>query len=267
MKNLRALIIDDEPLARKRIQLLAVDEPELTIIGECASGHDALAAIERDPPDLLFLDIQMPEMDGFELLEKISREHLPLVIFTTAYDQHAVRAFETHALDYLLKPFKPARFKTAVARARAHLADRHSTTAANGLIELLAARQIAVPPPTAHAAPPPAAHYLSRITVKTGEKVLVVKTADIDSIESAGNYVAVNIGKDCHILRETLNALESQLNPEHFLRVSRSAIVNLDHIKELQPMFKGEHVIILHNGKSLAMTRGLREVEQALKFS
>lgn len=259
MKNLRALIIDDEPLARKRIQLLAVDEPELTIIGECASGHDALAAIERDPPDLLFLDIQMPEMDGFELLEKISRAHLPLVIFTTAFDQHAVRAFETHALDYLLKPFKPARFKAAVARARAHLADRHSTTAAHGLIELLAARQIAAPPPTAQ--------YLSRITVKTGEKVLVVKTADIDSIESAGNYVAINIGKDCHILRETLNALESQLNPEHFLRVSRSAIVNLDHIKELQPMFKGEHVIILHNGKSLAMTRGLREVEQALKFS
>jgi two-component system, LytTR family, response regulator len=259
MKNLRALIIDDEPLARKRIQLLAVDDPELTIIGECASGHDALAAIERDPPDLLFLDIQMPEMDGFELLEKIPRERLPLVIFTTAFDQHAVRAFETHALDYLLKPFKPARFKAAVARARAHLADRHSTTAAHGLIELLAARQIAVPPPTAH--------YLSRITVKTGEKVLVVKTADIDSIESAGNYVAINIGKDCHILRETLNALESQLNPEHFLRVSRSAIVNLDHIKELQPMFKGEHVIILHNGKSLAMTRGLREVEQALKFS
>lgn len=259
MKNLRALIIDDEPLARKRIQLLAADEPELTIIGECASGHDALAAIEHDAPDLLFLDIQMPEMDGFELLEKISRAHLPLVIFTTAFDQHAVRAFETHALDYLLKPFKPARFKAAVARARSHLADRHSTTAAHGLIELLAARQIA--------APAPSANYLSRITIKTGEKVLVVKTADIDSIESAGNYVAINIGKDCHILRETLNALESQLNPDHFLRVSRSAIVNLDHIKELQPMFKGEHVIILHNGKSLAMTRGLREVEQALKFS
>jgi two-component system LytT family response regulator len=259
MKNLRALIIDDEPLARKRIQLLAVDESGLTIIGECASGHDALAAIQRDPPDLLFLDIQMPEMDGFELLEKIPHEHLPLVIFTTAYDQHAVRAFETHALDYLLKPFKPARFKAAVARARAHLADRHSTTTARGLIDLLASRQIA--------APTPAVHHLTRITVKTGEKVLIVKTTDIDSIESAGNYVAVNIGKDCHILRETLSALESQLNPEHFLRVSRSAIVNLDQIKELQPMFKGEHVIILHNGKSIAMTRGLREVEQALKFS
>lgn len=259
MKNLRALIIDDEPLARKRIQLLAVDEPELTIIGECASGHDALAAIQCDPPDLLFLDIQMPEMDGFELLEKIPRENLPLVIFTTAYDQHAVRAFETHALDYLLKPFKPARFKAAVARARAHLADRDSTTTARGLIDLLTARQIAASPPTAH--------YLTRITVKTGEKVLVVKTADIESIESAGNYVAVNIGKECHILRETLSSLETQLNPEQFLRVSRSAIVNLDHIKELQPMFKGEHVIILHNGKRIAMTRGLREVEQALKFS
>jgi len=258
--KIRALIVDDEPLARQRIRLLARDEPDLEIIGECASGHDALAAIERDPPALLFLDVQMPEMDGFELLQKLPREKLPAIIFTTAYDQHAVRAFETHALDYLLKPFKPERFQAAVARAREHLANREASTAARGLLDLLAAR------PNQPAAPA-TAHFLTRLTIKTDDKVVVLKTADIDSIESAGNYVAVNVGKESHILRETLGALETQLDPEIFLRVSRSAIVNLDRVKELQPMFKGEHVIVLHNGKRLPMTRGLREVEQALKFS
>lgn len=257
--KIRALIVDDEPLARQRIRLLTRDEPDLELIDECASGKDALAAIERDPPDLLFLDVQMPEMDGFELLRKLPRERLPVVIFTTAFDQHAVRAFEAHALDYLLKPFKPERFKAAVARAREHLANQQASSAARGLLDLLAARQ-GLP------AAPPVPNYLTRLTIKTDDRVVVIKTADIDSIDSAGNYVAVNIGKESHILRETLNALEAQLDPEKFLRVSRSVIVNLDRVKELQPMFKGEHIIVLQNGKRLAMTRGLREVEQALKF-
>jgi two-component system LytT family response regulator len=257
--KIRALIVDDEPLARQRIRLLAHDEPDLEIISECASGKDALTAIERDPPDLLFLDVQMPEMDGFEVLEKLPRERLPVSIFTTAYDQHAVRAFEAHALDYLLKPFQPERFKAAVARAREHLANQQASSAARGLLDLLAARQ------SLHATTA-VTNFLTRLTIKTDDKMVVIKIADIDSIESAGNYVAVNIGKESHILRETLNALEAQLDPEKFLRVSRSAIVNLDRVKELQPMFKGEHIIVLQNGKRLAMTRGLREVEQALKF-
>jgi len=257
--KIRALIVDDEPLARQRIRLLAHDEPGLEIIGECASGKDALAAIERDRPDLIFLDVQMPEMDGFQVLEKLPRERLPVIIFTTAYDKHAVRAFEAHALDYLLKPFKPERFKAAVARAREHLASQQASSAARGLLDFLAARQ-SLPAATA------VTNFLTRLTIKTDDKMVVIKTADIDSIESAGNYVAVNIGKESHILRETLNALEAQLDPEKFLRVSRSAIVNLDRVKELQPMFKGEHIIVLQNGMRLAMTRGLREVEQALKF-
>ncbi len=258
--KIRALIVDDEPLARKRIRLLARDEPELEIVDECASGEDALAAIEREQPDLIFLDVQMPEMDGFELLEKLPRERLPLVVFTTAFDKHAVRAFETHALDYLLKPFQPDRFKAAVVRACEHLANQQASSAARGLLDLLAARQT----PSAVGS---TTQYLTRLTVKGDDKVAVIKTADIDSIESAGNYVAVNAGKETHILRETLSALETQLDPEQFLRVSRSAIVNLDRVKELQPMFKGEHIIVLQNGKRLTMTRGLlREVEQALKF-
>lgn len=257
--KIRTLIVDDEPLARQGLRLLARDEPELDIIGECESGPDALVAIDRDPPALVFLDVQMPEMDGFELLAKLPRDRLPLVIFTTAYNQHAVRAFEAHALDYLLKPIRPARFQESVARARAHLGNQDASAAARGLLDLLAAQQSARPTC-------PIEPLLTRLTIKSNDKVVVVKTADIDSIESAGNYVAVNVGKESHILRETLNVLESQLDPEKFFRISRSAIVNLDRVKELQPMFKGEHVIVLHNGKRLAMTRGLRDVERALRF-
>jgi two-component system LytT family response regulator len=254
--KIRALIVDDEPLARKRIRLLAQEDPLLEILGECANGAEALAAMQRARPDVLFLDVQMPEMDGFELLERLPREALPVVIFTTAFDQHAVRAFEKHALDYLVKPLRPERFKAAVARAREHLANRDASLAARGLIEILTAREQSTP-----------ARYLTRITVRNDDRVIVVKTAEIDSIESAGNYVAVNVGKESHILRETLASLETQLDPEKFLRVSRSAIVNLDRVKELQPMFKGEHLIVLENGKRLTMTRGLlRDVEQALKF-
>ncbi len=257
--KIRTLIVDDEPLARQGLRLLARDAPDLEIIGECESGPDALVAIERDPPALVFLDVQMPEMDGFELLAKLPRDRLPLVIFTTAYNQHAVRAFEAHALDYLLKPIRPARFLESVARARAHLGNKEAGAAARGLLDMLAAQQGARPAC-------PAEPFLTRLTIKTNDKVVVVKTVDIDSIESAGNYVAVNVGKESHILRETLNVLESQLDPEKFFRISRSAIVNLDRVKELQPMFKGEHVIVLHNGKRLAMTRGLRDVERALRF-
>ena len=256
--KIRALIVDDEPLARQRIRLLAADEPGLEFIGECANGHDALAAILRDPPDLLFLDVQMPEMDGFQLLQKLPRERLPVVIFTTAYDQHAVRAFDAHALDYLLKPFKPERFKAAIARARDHLANQQASTAARGLLDLLAERQ---------ATTPATIQYLTKLTVKTEDKVIVLKTAEIDAIESAGNYIAIHTGKESHIMRDTLNALEAQLDPEKFLRISRGAIVNLDHIREIQPMFKGEHVIILQNDKRLTMTRGLNVVRQALKYS
>lgn len=249
-----ALIVDDEPLARERVRLLLRDEPDIQLAGEYPDGPAAVAAIERDPPDLLFLDVQMPEMDGFAMLRAIAPDKLPVVIFTTAYDQHALKAFDAHALDYLLKPFKPARFKQAVERARVHLANRKAGASAESLLALLGQRTTATP-------------HLMRLAVKTADRVVFLKTTDIDSIESAGNYVAVHVDKESHILRETLNALEAQLDPEKFMRISRSAIVNLSRVKELQPMFKGEHVVILHGGRQLTMTRGLREVEQALKFS
>lgn len=252
--KIRTLIVDDEPLARDRVQMLLRDDPDVDIIGVCPDGPSALALMERETVDLMFLDIQMPEMDGFELLRAIPKDRLPAVIFTTAYDQHALKAFESHALDYLLKPFKVDRFHEALSRAKETISSRHAGDAMRGILDLIGQR-------------PAAGAYITRLPIRTAERVIFIRTADIDSVESAGNYVVVHVGKESHVVRETLSALELQLDPEKFLRISRSAIVNLGRIKELQPLFKGEHVVILENGRQVAMTRGLREVEKALKFS
>lgn len=252
--KIRTLIVDDEPLARQRLRLLLQDEADIEITAECEDGVSALAAIQHDTPDLMFLDVQMPGMDGFEVLKAIPVGKMPVIIFTTAYEQHALRAFDAHALDYLLKPFKVSRFKDAVGHAREHLATRLAGTTAKGLLELIG-RQAGAP------------GYLTRLSVKEEDRIVFLKVVEIDVIEAAGKYVVVHSGADSHILRETLAGLEAQLDPEKFLRISRSAIVNLDSIQELQPMFKGEHVVVLRTGRKLAMTRGLREVENALKFS
>ncbi len=249
--NIRAVIADDEPPARERVRHLLREHTEIEIIAECGNGPDTVAAVKEHAPDLLFLDIQMPGLDGFGVLAALPQDKLPIVIFTTAYDQHALRAFDAHALDYLLKPFKPARFKDAVQRARDQLAAKQAGANTQNLIDLLTRR---------------AAPHLTRITAKTGDKVIFVKVRDIECIEAAGNYIVVHAGGQEHVLRETLSDLESQLDPANFLRVSRSALVNLNHVKELQPMFKGDHAVILQSGRKVAMTRGLREVEKALRF-
>ena len=248
--KIRCIIVDDEPLARERIQVFLRNEADVEVVAECGSGAAAVEQILQLKPDLVFLDVQMPEMDGFEVLQNIPAEQLPVVIFATAFDQHAVRAFDAHALDYLLKPFKPARFKEAVQRAREHLGRRDDGGVARGLLEMLAERSTST--------------QLSRLAVKTEEKIIFVNVAEIDSIESAGNYVVVHVGKENHILRETLSNLEAKLSPKQFYRVSRSAIVNLERVKELQPMFRGESVIILQNGRSIPTTRTLREIQEKL---
>ncbi len=280
--KIRTLIVDDEPLARRRVRQLAEEEADLEFVGECGDGAEALEAIAAHAPDLVFLDVNMPGLDGIGVAGKLPRERAPIIVFTTAYDQHAVRAFEARALDYLLKPLTAERFRAAVARAREHLEQRRAGDAARGLLDLLAARQggaasiatgsaapAAPAKPTAPggaAQPETGAAYLTRLTIKTDDRLVVLRTEDIDSIEAAGNYVSVHAGKESHILRDTLANLESQLPPEKFLRISRATIVNLDRVKELQPGFKGEHVVVLRDGRKLAMTRGLREVEQALRF-
>jgi two-component system LytT family response regulator len=249
--KIRAIIVDDEPLARERVRSLLRDEADVEVVRECANGAEAIEQIGRDPPTLMFLDVQMPEIDGFEVLRNIPVDRVPVVIFTTAYDQHAVRAFDAHALDYLLKPFKATRFKEAVQRAREQILNREAGTAARGLLEMLA-----------QSAP---AGTISRLTIKEDERVVVVNVSEIDSIESAGNYVVVHVGKAEHIFRESLKNLEKKL-PKAFFRVSRAAIVNLERVKELQPMFHGDSVVMLKNGRAIPTSRSLREIQEKLEF-
>lgn len=249
--NIRALIVDDEPLARERIRTLLRDEADMQIVGECGDGPAAVEAMKKEDPDLAFLDIQLPGLDGFGVLRALPKERMPIVIFVTAFDQHALKAFEAHALDYLLKPFKQARFKQAVQRAREQLAQRQAGAMSQGLLELLSQTKSR-------------REFVSRIAVKNGERTLFVKTEQIDYAEAAGNYVVLHTGKENHIVRETLGALEEKLDPKKFVRVSRSALVNVEQIKELQPTFKGEHVVRLHNGTQIPLTRGVRELQELL---
>lgn len=249
--SIRTLIVDDEPLARERVRSLLLEEKDFEVVGECGDGPMAVKVMEKESPDLVFLDIQMPGLDGFGVLRAVSREHLPTVIFVTAYDQHALKAFEAHALDYLLKPFKPARFKAAVERAREAVRQRQAGLVSKGLLELLGQSK-------------PRVEFLTRVAVKNGERTLFVKTEQIDYAESAGNYVVLHAGKDNHVIRETLAALEARLDPRQFVRVNRSTLVNVEQIKELQPLFKGEHVVVLQNGKQLPLTRGVRELQELL---
>lgn len=250
--NIRTLIVDDEPLARKRIKRLLAEEPDISVIGECGSGREAIALIEETGPDLLFLDIHMPETGGFEVLQTLRAEQMPAIIFVTAYDQHALKAFEVHALDYLLKPFKQERFKDAVTRARAQFAHNGSHATNPGLAALIE---------KLHAG----GNYLSRFMIKSSGRVVFVKASEVDWIESAANYALLHTGDHTHIIRETMQALESKLCPRTFQRISRSVIVNLERVKELQPMGKSQYVIILANGKRLNMSRGIRDLQQALE--
>jgi two-component system, LytTR family, response regulator len=232
---------------------LLAQEPDIAIAAECSSGREAIGAITAHRPDLLFLDIQMPGVNGFEVLRALPSKGLPAVIFTTAYDQHALEAFEVHALDYLLKPFKAARFKAALHRAREHLQKRNGGGDMDGRILALLERF------------QPRRTYTTRFVVKSATRVVIVKADEIDWIESASNYALLHVGDKTHVLRETMRSLEEQLSPEQFVRVSRSTIVNIGRIKELQPMMKGEYVVILGNGKQLTMTRGIRGLQQALQ--
>ncbi len=247
--KIRVLIVDDEPLARERTLGLLQSQTEFECIGECADGKSAVETVRRDKPDLVLLDVQMPELVGFGVLAQLEGERLPAVIFVTAYDRFALKAFEVHAVDYLLKPFDKARFVTALNRAAAHLKRQEAGDLSQRLSALLAD----VAPATARP------KHLERIAVKSSGRVTFVKVGDIDWIESSDNYVNLHTGTENHLHRETLSALESQLPTEKFMRISRSTIVNLDRIKELQPMFHGEYAVILRNGAKLTLSRSYRD--------
>lgn len=249
--KIRTLIVDDEPLARERIRTLLADELDVEIIGECANGREAIGAIQRDKPDLLFLDVQMPELDGFGVLQMIGAENVPAIIFVTAYDQYALRAFEVHALDYLLKPFDRERFQKALQRARLQIQQANDGNLNQRLLALLENLQ-------------PERKWLERLVIKSGGRVFFLKVEEIDWIEAAGNYVRLHAGRESHLLRETIKNLETQLDPKKFLRLNRSTIVRIDRIKELQPWFNGEYAVILHDGTRLTSSRGYRERLDAL---
>jgi len=251
--KLRVLIVDDEMLARSRIKKMLAEEADVEVIGESSNGPEAIAFIQEHHPDLAFLDVQMPEVSGFDVLRALAPELWPAVIFVTAHDQHALKAFEVHALDYLLKPFKEARFHEALQRARQHLQTRNAAALNQNLQSLLNGVKRET-------------HYPSRLTVKSGDRTAFVKLDEVDYIEAAANYAILHAGVQNHILRETLTNLEARLSPRQFLRVNRSAIVNLERVKEVKPALRGEYVVVLKNGKELSLTRGVREIQQRLEF-
>lgn len=250
--KIRAIIVDDERLAREGIKTFLAEEPDVEVIAECADGASAVREVEQRRPDLLFLDVQMPRLNGFDVLEAIAPECVPLVIFTTAHDRHAIQAFEVNALDYLLKPFKQTRFKAALQRAREQLTTRPSAGADQRLASLLAGLQ--VPPRSGQ-----------RILVKSPDRILFLRAEEVDHIEAAGNYLVLHAGKDRHIVRETMAAMEARLGSAGFMRVSRSAIVNLNRIALVEPQASpGEFCLILKSGARLNMTRSLSELQRRM---
>jgi len=251
---IRALVVDDEPLARARMRTLIEDHPDVEIIGECGNGAEAILAIEKHSPQLVFLDIQMPEIDGFGVIEAVGADRMPLVIFVTAYDEYAVQAFEVHALDYLLKPVERERFAAALGRAKARLADPSTKPDAGpdkhqlaALLEHLGRRQ----------------RRDLRLAIKVDGRLLLIRTTDIDYIEAVDNHAKIHVGADTHLVRDTLTRLEQRLPAARFLRIHRSTIVNTERVRELQPWFQGDFVVILHDGSRHTSGRSYRQKLQA----
>lgn len=251
MAKIRTVIVDDEPLARRGIRAQLEEERDVEIIAECGNGREAVARIRELEPDLVFLDVQMPELDGFGVLKELGAERLPAVIFVTAYDHYALRAFEVHALDYLLKPFDADRFAKALERARTQIERRSISDLSHrlqSLIDDLKTNQ----------------KYAERLVIKSAGKIFFLGVEEIDWVEAADNYVRLHTGRDAHLLRETMNSLESRLDPAQFLRIHRSTILNVRRIKELHPLFRGEYEVVLRDGTRLASGRGYRDKLQEL---
>ena len=251
---IRVLLVDDEPLALSMIREMLQGDPQVEIVGESVNGREALEAIRIHTPDLLFLDVQMPELGGFEVLASLvqERRQIPYVIFVTAYDQYAVRAFEVHALDYLLKPFDQERFNSSWQRARERILRERNGGMDQRILTLLEDLKAG-------------SKYLDRIVIKASGRIYFLDTSEIDWIEAEGNYVSIHAGKKPHLLRDTIGNLESQLDPKKFVRIHRSAIVRISSIQELQPWFHGEYRVNLKNGTQLALSRNYRDkLQEAL---
>jgi two-component system LytT family response regulator len=247
MTSIRTLIADDEPLARERVRSLLADQPGISVVAEAHDGDQAVAQILEQQPDLVFLDVQMPKRTGFEVIQAVGADHMPAVVFVTAYDQYAIKAFDVHAVDYLLKPFDRERFEGAVDRARRHFDAESGGALKSQLMRLVQELQ------------PQSTPRQERLIVKTGGRLFFLRTDEVDWIEAAGNYVRLHVGKDAHLLRETMNSIEARLDPKIFLRIHRSRIVNMDRVKELHPWFNGDYAVILRDGTKLMLSRGYRD--------
>lgn len=250
--TLRVLIVDDEPVARRGLLRLLKQAPDVQVVGECGDGRSAITAIRTLTPDLVFLDVQMPELDGFAVIAAIGGNRMPAVVFVTAFDQHAVRAFDAQAIDYVLKPVDPERFQRALARARAQLAhpdDRFVQRVSEALKSL----DRGVPQP-----------FPQRLAIRSEGRVRLLDLAEIDRIVAAGNYVEIHAGGKQHLLRETMTSLGARLDPQRFIRVSRAAIVCIAQIREVQPLFNGDFVVLLKNGAQVNGSRRFREALDVL---
>ncbi len=250
--RIRTLIVDDEPLARRGIRQHLASEADIEVVGECGDGVAAIDAIAALQPDLVFLDISMPEADGFDVVAAVGADSMPATVFVTAYDQYAVRAFEIHALDYLLKPVEPERMRAALARVRLQLSAKTVD---------LAARVAAV---LGELGGGQARRYVRRLPIKKAGRVLLVDIGDVMRLEATGNYIEVHTRERMHLLRETLSGLEARLDPDGFVRVSRSCIVNARHIRELQPQSGGDFVVVLADDSEVQGSRRYREGIEAL---
>ena len=246
MTKIRTLVVDDEPMARERILGLLSQEHDVEVVGQCADGVQAISAIQQLSPELVFLDVQMPAVDGFGVIRQVGPDKMPMVVFVTAYDEYALQAFEVHALDYLLKPFGRDRLQQCLHHAR-HQRERHRAgELGRSLLALVQDFR-------------PEQKKQDRLVVKSGGRVFFVRTEDIDWIEASGNYVRLHLKEQSYLFRETMNQMEARLDPQRFFRIHRSRIVNTERIKELQPWFNGEYVVVLHNGTQLRLSRSYRE--------
>jgi two-component system LytT family response regulator len=252
-KKIRALIVDDEPLARRGIRrLLLQTASDIEVVGEAGNGQDAIATVEKQKPDLVFLDIQMPLLDGFSMIEKIGLANLPEIVFVTAFDEHAIRAFEINALDYLLKPVDPERFQKCLERVRERIKNSEGgklDDKLSALLQSLESGKTGLEQPA----------FLERVVVKDAGRIFFVSVEEIIWISSEGNYVKLHAKGKSHLLRETMDGFENKLNPRDFLRLRRSTIVRIEQIKELHPLFNGEFAVVLKDGTKLTSSRRYRQ--------
>ena len=263
-RKIRALVVDDELLAHKALRAMLKDDSEIEIIAECRNGREAVRIIREQSPDLVFLDIQMPEMDGFQVIEEIGVKSMPVTVFVTAYDKHALRAFEAHALDYLLKPFDHDRFNTALLRAKTFVRQQKLGEINESLFAVLKDLKPASNESPLKTDKTAQKEPIDRVAIKASGRVYFLKVEEIDWVESAGDYLTLHAGTKTHLIRETMEKFHAKLDPRRFMRIHRSTIVNIERIKDIQPFFKGDYVITLTSGKRLKSSRSYRRELQTL---